>query len=147
MINSISGVYQIRNAINDKIYIGSAVNIQKRWREHISALKKNKHHSRYLQRSWNKYGEKNFEFVILEECEPVKETLLEREQFYLDTLSSEYNISPTAGSRLGAISSEETCKKISLAKMGQKTFLGCRHPYSGNPRENVYSENGTNYAC
>lgn len=37
------GVYQIRNIINNQIYIGSSKNIQKRWKQHIKALCENKH--------------------------------------------------------------------------------------------------------
>ena len=112
----ITGIYQIRNLINDKIYIGSAVNIRQRWYVHITRLRYNKHHSPHLQSAWNKYGEENFEFSILEECEPIKETLLEREQYYLDILHPEYNISPTAGSPLGTKRSEETRLKMSIAQ-------------------------------
>ena len=133
----ISGVYQIRNIINDHIYIGSTINVKHRRRLHIKQLQTNKHHSRYLQRAWNKYGETAFEFTLLEECEPVKEILLEREQYYLDTLCPEYNILPMAGSSLGVIptaearlnmskaqkghiATPETREKISLANKGKK---------------------------
>ena len=34
-----AGVYQIRNMQNGKIYVGSSVNLNKRWREHRSARK------------------------------------------------------------------------------------------------------------
>ncbi len=54
-------VYTIKNVINNKIYIGSAVNIKKRWHEHRNLLNNNnnnKHHSPILQNAWNKYGKK-----------------------------------------------------------------------------------------
>lgn len=43
-----SGVYAITNTATGKRYIGSAVNIKKRWREHLHNLRKNKHHSKKL---------------------------------------------------------------------------------------------------
>ena len=58
------GIYNIKNKINNKIYVGESFNIERRWREHIEDLNNNKHHSYKLQTDWNKYGENNFEFVI-----------------------------------------------------------------------------------
>lgn len=89
-----SGIYEIVNTLNGKRYIGSSQSMKRRWDSHKYNLKYNKHHSKYLQNSWNKYGEDCFKFNILEYCEVEK--LLEREQFYLDTLKPRYNCSPTA---------------------------------------------------
>lgn len=46
-----AGVYQILNIVNNKRYIGSSVDIPKRWREHLHSLRQNVHCSRYLQRA------------------------------------------------------------------------------------------------
>lgn len=58
------GVYKIKNKINNKIYVGESLNIERRWTEHITSLSNNKHHSYKLQEDWNKYGEDNFEFTV-----------------------------------------------------------------------------------
>ena len=42
------GIYKIVNSINNKIYVGSAKNIKKRWSAHKSDLNKNKHHNKHL---------------------------------------------------------------------------------------------------
>ena len=55
-----SGIYLITNLINNKVYVGSAANILKRWNDHIRTLKGNKHPNIFIQRSWNKYGEEVF---------------------------------------------------------------------------------------
>lgn len=94
-----SYIYKINNKINNKMYIGSTDNYKKRFYTHKHELNNDKHINIHLQRAWNKYGENNFEFKILEECnEKVK---LEREQYYLDTLTpfypSGYNIVKIAG--------------------------------------------------
>jgi group I intron endonuclease len=140
-----SGIYQIRNATNEKIYIGSAVNITARWNKHLVNLRKTKHHNLYLQNAYNKYGEENFEFSILEYCE--KEYLIEREQYYLDTLCPEYNICKKAYSCLGIkhteeerekmriarktrIISPETCAKISRSNTGKVHSLEAREKMS-----------------
>lgn len=89
-----SGIYQIKNLINNKIYIGSSKSMMKRKRSHLDTLRRNIHHSRKLQLSWNKYGENNFEFSVLEYCDV--DLLETREQFYLDRLCPEFNISKNA---------------------------------------------------
>ena len=105
-----SGIYKITNTINGKVYVGSAVNFDTRWKEHIRELRKGTHHSSALQNAWNKYGEDNFEFSIIEECERTRKVLLGREQYWMDTLDSVakgYNIAKTAGSQLGMKMSPE----------------------------------------
>lgn len=86
----ISGVYIITNSINGKRYIGSSNNIRKRLWKHRSLLRHDKHENPHLQNAWNKYGEDNFVYSILEECDV--SILLEREQYYIDILKPEYNI-------------------------------------------------------
>jgi group I intron endonuclease len=122
-----TGVYRIRNLINEKCYIGSSsYSINKRWILHRDMLKKNSHHSIILQRAWNKYGIANFKFEILEEC--ASEKCIEREQYYINTLKPEYNIDPTAGSPRGRKYSEEYKNKIRNRTIGNKNpFYGKRH--------------------
>ena len=98
-VNKRPGIYKIINIINNKIYVGSAKNISGRWRTHKWALLRNKHYNRYLQRSVNKYGFISFNFEVLEYCDC--DILVEREQYYMDTLNPDYNISPTAKNCLG----------------------------------------------
>ena len=141
------GVYSIRNIFNDKMYIGSSVDTEERWKNHIRRLNNKTHSSIKLLRAWEKYGGANFEFKLIETCSINK--LIEREQFWLDFYSSYsekgYNINLKANSCLGVkrrpfslqhrqkISesksgprnpnfgkhrSEETKKKISTAQIG-----------------------------
>lgn len=102
--NKKSGIYQIRNVLNGKMYIGSAFDIKRRWNFHKSALNLNKHKTKYLQSAWNKYGEKAFEFIVLEYCE--KEHLLFHEQKWFNFYkpydrNNGYNVNPIAGSNIG----------------------------------------------
>lgn len=61
-----AGIYQIYNIKNKYCYVGSAINILTRWMTHKNQLKNNKHANKCLQDDWNKYGEDNFKFNILE---------------------------------------------------------------------------------
>lgn len=82
----ISGVYEIRNTVNNKVYIGSSKDIYGRWQEHIYSLQKGNHHSGHLQNAWNKYGQDCFEFNIIEKCDP--EDRYNVEQKYIDKIKS-----------------------------------------------------------
>ena len=117
-----SGIYIIENKVNSKKYIGSAKNITKRWYTHKYTLRVNKHDNSYLQYAWNKYGEENFEFKILEIVSI--EDLIVREQFHMDIFKVYerkygYNLSKTAGNTLGFKFSDESKLKMSIAKKGK----------------------------
>lgn len=88
-------IYFIKNLKNSKIYIGSTKNFKKRKNTHTRQLKNNKHHCVYLQRSYNKYGQENFIFGILEECN--EKELFDKEQEWIDLLEPEYNIGSVGG--------------------------------------------------
>lgn len=77
------GIYAIENIVNGKKYIGkTGWDFIRRWRQHKSELRGNYHSNKYLQKSWNKYGEKCFEFYIIEECED--NLLNEKEKYYIE---------------------------------------------------------------
>ena len=76
-------IYNIINKVNGAIYVGSTirVNPQKRWWRHTKDLRSNIHHSRHLQRAWNKYGGDKFEFVIIESV-PDENILVAEQKLY-----------------------------------------------------------------
>lgn len=112
-----SCIYAIINKLNNKKYIGSAVNLHRRKNIHLHQLRHKIHHSILLQRAWNKHGEKNFEFVVLEFCDP--KLLILKEQEYLDKFLPEYNICKKAGSSLGLTRTKRQKENISKAHLGQ----------------------------
>ena len=120
-----SGVYVIVNSINGKRYIGSANNFDGRFRAHRSLLRKGKHHSVHLQRSYDKHGKDAFRFMPLLRCEP--EECVALEQLLMDGMKPEFNMSPTAGSQLGLRFSEESRERISKRLMGNQFTLGFQH--------------------
>lgn len=137
-----SGIYQIKNLVNEKIYIGSTNNFKRRKARHFSELRNNCHKNNYLQRSFNKYNEENFIFEILEYVED-RERLLEREQYWIDKYKpyiNGYNLRIIAESnalikiprdviirrsqkRMGKKHSEESKQKMSKAHKGIKHSL------------------------
>lgn len=121
-----SGIYKITNILNDKCYIGSSTNLKKRLNRHLNLLKNNKHFSIYLQNSWNKYGEKNFTFEVIEYCNP--KNCVKKEQYYLDTLKPAYNTKPIANSNFGCKFSEKAKENMSKAMSGTgNNFYGKSH--------------------
>jgi group I intron endonuclease len=63
------GIYKITNLKNGKVYIGQSDNLNERKKTHFYRLERNQHHNEHLQKSYNKHGENNFVFEVLEECE------------------------------------------------------------------------------
>jgi group I intron endonuclease len=111
------GIYIIKNLVNNKIYIGSSVNIGNRFNQHKNSLRKNKHHNKYLQKSWNKYGEENFEFIVIER-HSYPEKILGRENKCILLYNPEYN-SVRVNKEGRFFLSEETRKKISESNKGK----------------------------
>lgn len=123
--NDKGGIYKLVNLVNSKIYVGSAVNFEKRKKEHFDKLKCGNGVNKHLQASFNKYGRDNFIFEILEIVED-KDKLIEREQYWIDKLNVcdkniGYNKRPKAESNLGLKMSEESKLKM------KNNFKGKHH--------------------
>jgi hypothetical protein len=111
------GIYRIINITTGNFYIGSTNNYRKRKDNHLYLLRRNKHHSPYLQNSFNKHKEECFLLELIEECN--EDLLLIREQYYIDTLNPKYNVAKIAGRTVGVPCSENKKKKIGLANKGK----------------------------
>lgn len=78
-----TGIYKITNLENEKCYVGQAVDIAARWKQHIKrglgaeAPTRNK-----LYPAMMEYGVENFSFEIIEKCP--REQLNEKEDFWQD---------------------------------------------------------------
>lgn len=64
------GIFQIRNTLNDKVFVDSSTNVPGKINRHTFSLKAGLHKSRELQADWNEFGEEAFEFETLEPVEP-----------------------------------------------------------------------------
>lgn len=116
------GIYKITCLVNKRIYIGSAIDLRQRKSDHFKVLRGNRHHNRYLQRAWNKYGEGAFTFEVWELVLPM--SLTAREQYWLDKLKpfgrKGFNIYRDARSPLGIKRTPEAKEKIGQANRGRK---------------------------
>lgn len=74
------GIYSISCDQEDRVYIGSSVDIDRRWREHRRMLSNETHHCAALQEAWDAYGDESFIFEVLELCE----NIVLAEQSWLD---------------------------------------------------------------
>lgn len=84
------GIYVITCLASGHQYVGSSVNIDKRWKHHREDLRGKKHHSRALQRAWNKWGSEQFRWEVVEET-PDNVELVEREKIWHRQLKPVYN--------------------------------------------------------
>jgi hypothetical protein len=90
-VNDVMSIYAIINTVTGKIYIGSAVDTQRRWYIHRWDLERGAHHSIYLQRAWQKHGHSAFNFRLIEIIEDAS-LLLTREQYWIEHYhSSDFN--------------------------------------------------------
>lgn len=100
-------VYEIRNVKNNRHYVGSTVDFERRKLQHLYRLRRNSHENFKLRRDWSFYEEEAFVFSVLEEVED-KTKLIEREQFWMDSTAPYYNICQKAYSTFGVKPSKES---------------------------------------
>lgn len=142
------GVYQIRNLQNNKVYIGSTNCFNRRKDEHFTNLRNNHHVNPHLQYAFNKYGEENFIFEILEHVDE-EDNLIKREQFWFDVInpcneSVGYNILNEATDVKRVPISEETKIKISNSRKGTPAWnKGLKCPQWSGEKHGMYGKTHT----
>lgn len=132
------GIYKIESR-DGKVYVGSAVSISARWASHRKDLNKQRHHSKHLQRSWNKYGADHFTFSVIEFVDD-KSKLLHYEQIWLNILFDSldihdiYNENRVAGSSLGRKLTPEQRQKHGDIRRGKPFTEEHRNALAGQYR-------------
>ena len=84
------GIYKIINVVNNKFYVGSAVDFTVRKRKHWWQLRRGTHGNKHLQASWQKYGESAFTFVIVEELSPEADVLAAENVWLKEHVGKDY---------------------------------------------------------
>ena len=84
------GIYKLINIVNNKFYVGSAVDLKRRKSRHFSELRKGKHNNRHLQAAWLKYGEAAFIFVVVESVSDTEDLLAAENVWLHEHVGKEY---------------------------------------------------------
>lgn len=115
------GIYEIRNIVNDKVYIGQSIHLEERIKRHKRELKKGIHYNKHLQRSYDKYGDENFVYTILY-CADENEDLDKLEQQYIEqthAFTNGYNRTLGGGGDLGMNVTHEFRMRMRDIVMGE----------------------------
>ena len=76
-----TGIYKIENLLNNKVYIGQSIHIERRWQQHCQPSANS-----VIAKAIQKYGKENFSFQIIEECD--ESSLNQKEAFYIRQFNS-----------------------------------------------------------
>lgn len=151
-----SGIYMIKNIVNEKVYIGSSINLYNRLYNHLSSLRKGDHFSNHLQMSFNKYGENNFMFTVLYEDkntdvekEALTKSLLIKEKEFIEQHKAtdkdfgyNKNSNPELPPMLNRKHSDESREIMSKRQMGELNHNFGKSP-SDTTRERMSASRGS----
>lgn len=87
------GIYSIMCFANGMEYLGSSIDVERRFKEHKNLLRARRHESKMLQDAWNKHGAGAFRFEVLEEVENREELRIIEKKYILrkNTVQSGFN--------------------------------------------------------
>jgi len=80
------GIYQIKNLLNGKCYIGLSNDLTRRAKQHKGSLLRGTHTNKHLQASFNLFGLEQFVCNIIEVC--LEEDLIRREKYWIRKLAT-----------------------------------------------------------
>ena len=121
------GIYAIVNSTNDKVYIGQAQDIEKRWKHHKWGLENKKHNNKHLENSYYKYGKENFNFIILHKCNEDDLNYYEMKYILIyETTNTKKGYNKTYGGD-SEKPTDETRKKLSETHKGEKNYNYGKH--------------------
>ena len=132
------GIYMIKNKIDGKMYVGQAVNIEKRWTKHCGG-----YYDTYIDRAIKKYGKDNFELIVLRECEKDSDLLNKLEKHYIKKYNTfedknHYNLTP--GGDFNPSKLPEVRKKMSEARKGTHHSQETRKKMSETHKGKIFTQ-------
>jgi len=123
-------IYKIENLVNGKLYIGqTTLNYEQRKWRHFYELRRGKHSNEYLQNSFNKHGEFNFDFKIITWGNNQDE-LNDLEIYYInkyDCLNRDKGYNLREGGQNGKMILETKIKISESLKGNNNHFYGKKH--------------------
>lgn len=125
------GIYIIKNDINNKVYVGQSIDIEKRIKEHFwkSFSEKSGSFNSILHQAIRKYGKEHFSWNVLQECTVEEMDDLERKyiQDYNCISPNGYNILP--GGQKIRVLPPTTCKLCGAIKKDRSSTycINCGH--------------------
>lgn len=141
------GIYLIKNMVNGKCYIGKTeVSFYRRWIFHRWQLKNGIHENSYLQKSYNKYGKENFEFIILRVCTKA-DNIDELEKKYIveyKTFENGYNLTiggeGCTGNKLSEKAKRTIGEKNRINMTGKKMSVQTKQIMSDSAKGHIKSK-------
>lgn len=135
-------IYQIYCSANGKVYIGQAVDVDRRWETHLWMLENNKHHNEHLQNAWRKYSSSAFEWTV--KCDCFSQRDMNALEIHYIKQAGENCFNATMGGEsspmLGKKHSEETRRKLSEANRGKVMSEEARRKIGNYRRGKLASE-------
>ncbi len=122
-------VYHIRNVVTGRYYVGSTVSLRQRQMDHFSYLRRGKHHSRKLQRAFDKYGESTFVFKSLEQCSiEIRDQIEQKWMDQLHAYDIGFNCSASPSKILIPMKTRKTIAKKCRKKLSEDAKSQWEHP-------------------
>jgi hypothetical protein len=122
------GIHLWINQINGKFYVGSTLHFHSRILSYLYLTKV----YGILLKGIKKYGLNSLILVLIAIPDATKDSVLELEQYVLDTFQPEYNIQLCANSSAGRIMSEESKAKLAAFRTGLKHSEETKAPISAS---------------
>jgi len=119
-VKGFAGVYILQNKLNGKRYVGSSINLASRIRSYFYTGLGSANYGMVIYWALLKHGCDNFSLTVILLPSATKEAVLALEQYCIDSLRPEYNISPTAGSSAGLKHTPEHNDNIRTSMMGHE---------------------------
>jgi group I intron endonuclease len=120
-VRGFAGVYILQNKLNGKRYVGSSINLASRLRSYFYTGLGSSNYGMVIYWALLKHGCDNFSLTVILLPNASKEAVLALEQYCIDTLRPDYNVSPTAGSSAGLKHTPEHNDQIRISMMGHST--------------------------
>lgn len=168
---TICGIYALE--INGHKYVGSAINIKKRLRQHRHALRNNKHDNKYLQNLYNKYKYVTYSIVKVLDTKVSNYTLRFVEKLYIGWELADVNFddpikgiggttqkvvyqyslsgnfikkwkSPIIASAVLEISAQNICQNANIKCKASKSYKGFIWSYIKKKPTNYTNNTGSN---